>query len=82
MVRGSIKKVIPGRGFGFIRSEGGRDIFFHRSAVQGRAFGRLREGTPVEFNVEDTRKGPRATAVRLGARDGGRRVVEQMATPE
>jgi CspA family cold shock protein len=70
-MRGSIKKVISKNGFGFIRSDGGQDIFFHRSAVRGTAFGRLREGTPVEFDVEETNKGPRAVSVRIGTRDFG-----------
>ncbi len=78
-MRGSVKKVIPEKGFGFIRSDGGRDIFFHRSAVQGRAFGRLKEGTPVEFDVESTNKGPKAISVRIGVPDSGRRATERRA---
>jgi CspA family cold shock protein len=76
-VRGSVRKIISGKGFGFIRADGGRDIFFHRSAVQGRAFDRLKEGTPVEFDVESTTRGPRATSVRIGSADGRRRAAEQ-----
>jgi len=63
-MRGIIKRIIPKRGFGFIQTEGGRDVFFHRSAVQGRAFDRLKEGTAVEFDLEKTAKGPKARVVR------------------
>jgi CspA family cold shock protein len=76
-VRGCVKKVIPGKGFGFILAEGGKDIFFHRSAVQNREFGRLREGTKVEFDVERTNKGPRAISVRIDSHEGERRATER-----
>ena len=40
------------RGFGFIRAEDGREIFFHRTAVDGSKFKFLTEGQSVEFDVE------------------------------
>ena len=56
------------RGFGFIKpDDGGRDVFVHRSNVSG--LGRdegLREGEPVEYDLENTPKGQSAVNVRRG----------------
>lgn len=65
-MHGTIKRVIRDRGFGFIRSTEGREIFFHRSSVQELNFDNLKEGQNVEFEMENGPKGPRAVAVRRG----------------
>ena len=62
-MKGEIKKLIRERGFGFISAEDGREIFFHRSALEGVDFDALDEGNSVEFNVEKGPKGPRAVNV-------------------
>jgi CspA family cold shock protein len=62
--RGTVKKVIVDRGFGFIRSEDGREIFFHRSGLVGTPFEAIREGQAVEFDLEEATRGPRASNVR------------------
>ncbi|HLE24516.1 MAG TPA: cold shock domain-containing protein [Thermodesulfobacteriota bacterium] len=67
-MKGSIKKLVRDRGFGFISAEDGREIFFHTTALQGLTFDSLIEGQSVEFDVEkspkDSRsKGPRAINV-------------------
>jgi len=67
-MKGTIKKLIRERGFGFINTEDGREIFFHTTALQGMTFASLIEGQSVEFDVEkipdDSRnKGPRAINV-------------------
>ncbi len=49
MARGSIKKLIGDRGFGFIAQEDGSEIFFHRSQVLGNGFDSLREGQAVTY---------------------------------
>ncbi|MBI5167739.1 MAG: cold shock domain-containing protein [candidate division NC10 bacterium] len=64
MARGTIKRLIKDRGFGFIKSEDGREIFFHRSALSEREFDALEEGQGVEFEVERGPKGPRAVNVK------------------
>lgn len=52
------------RGYGFIGVEGrDEDVFCHHSALQG-AF-ELREGQKVEFDLEDSPKGPRAANVKI-----------------
>ena len=64
MFKGTIKRLIRDRGFGFIKAEDGREIFFHRSEVQDVDFDSLEEGNAVEFNVEKGPKGRRATSVK------------------
>jgi cold shock protein len=66
-MQGTIKRVIRDRGFGFIRSADGKEIFFHRSSLQELNFDVLKEGQEVEFEMENGPKGPRAVAVRAGA---------------
>lgn len=64
-MKGEIKRLVPFRGFGFIRGENGEDIFFHRSALRAKDFDTLKEGTGVEFNVTRGPKGLRAVSVRI-----------------
>ena len=63
-MQGTIKRVIRDRGFGFIRSAEGQEVFFHRSGLQTLNFESLREGDNVEFELERGDKGPRAVNVR------------------
>ena len=63
-MQGKIKRVVRDRGFGFILTSDGKEVFFHRSGLQGMDFEGLKEGLPVEFEVEQGEKGPRATNVR------------------
>lgn len=63
--RGTIKRLVREKGFGFITAETGGDIFFHRSGFEGD-WDRLREGISVTFAPgETTAKGPRAEDVQL-----------------
>ena len=64
METGTIKRLTD-KGFGFITSGGGKDYFFHRSAVEGVRFEELREGQNVSFNAVRGPKGPTAENVRL-----------------
>jgi cold shock protein len=63
-MQGTIKRVIRDRGFGFIKSTEGQEIFFHRSGLQNITFDGLKEGENVEFEMEKGEKGPRAINVR------------------
>ena len=67
-MQGTIKRVIRDRGFGFIRSTDGQEIFFNRSTLQQMTFDGIKEGEAVEFEMEKGEKGPRATNVRPGAK--------------
>jgi len=63
-MQGTIKRVIRDRGFGFIRTAEGQEVFFHRSGLSGLNFDSLQEGQPVEFELRQGDKGPRAENVR------------------
>jgi CspA family cold shock protein len=65
MVKGTIRRLLEQRGFGFIQSEDGRNVFFHRSEVLRVPFGELQEGQVVEFVVEETPQGPKARRVHV-----------------
>jgi CspA family cold shock protein len=63
-MKGTIKKLFKDRGFGFIKAEDGREIFFHRTSVGGTEFESLTENQAVEFDVEKDPKGPRGKGPR------------------
>lgn len=65
MQTGKIKKLVRDRGFGFISATDGREIFFHQSSLNETQFDSLNEEQDVEFEVEQSPKGPRATNVRV-----------------
>jgi CspA family cold shock protein len=52
MPKGTIRRILLDRGFGFIKSERGEDLFFHSSELQGVEHRFLREGQEVEFEVD------------------------------
>jgi CspA family cold shock protein len=64
MAEGTIKRVAD-KGFGFIDTGTGRDLFFHMSAVEGVRFEDLRQGQRVSFNLGQGPKGPRAENVKV-----------------
>ena len=65
MATGTIKKVVAERGFGFITATDEKEYFFHRNSLDSSLdFDRLVGGEKVEFEVEDSPKGPRANRVR------------------
>lgn len=65
MHTGKIKKLIRERGFGFISDTDGREIFFHQSGLGDIRFDSLTEEQQVEFEVENSPKGPRAIDIKL-----------------
>ena len=65
MPKGTIRRLMRDRTYGFITTEDGKDVFFHRTALRGVSFDSLKEGQSVEFEVEEGPKGPRAVNVRL-----------------
>ena len=63
-MQGTIKRKTD-KGFGFITPDGEeKDVFFHMSSIVDVMFNDLREGDRVEFDMEDSPKGPRAANVR------------------
>jgi cold shock protein len=67
MATGTIKRLVRERGFGFILSQDGTEIFFHRSALTGEGFDSLAEGQAVEFDVEKGAKGARAANMKVSS---------------
>ena len=64
-MKGTIKRIIQERGFGFISAEDGSEVFFHRSALGDVDFDTLEEGGSVEFDLETGYKGPRAVNLKV-----------------
>ena len=57
-MKGTVKWYNPRKGYGFIEGENDGDIFVHRSAIPAETF--LNEGDQVEYEIEDSEKGPKA----------------------
>ncbi|WP_231615840.1 cold-shock protein [Novipirellula artificiosorum] len=64
MAEGKIKRITD-KGFGFIETDTGTDMFFHSSALEGVSYDDLREGQLVSYNVGKGPKGPRAENVQV-----------------
>ena len=63
--KGTIARVMD-RGFGFIKTEEGTDLFFHSNDLEGVEFNSLQAGQEVEFEKSEGREGrPAAVKVRL-----------------
>jgi len=57
---GTVKWFNADKGFGFITTDEGTDVFAHYSQIQKDGFKTLEEGQNVEFEVVDGAKGPQA----------------------
>ena len=64
MAEGTIKRLTD-KGFGFIDTGTGKDMFFHMSNLEGVQYEELQEGQRVSFNEGQGHKGPRAENVRI-----------------
>ncbi len=63
MSTGKVKWFSNKKGYGFILSEEGQEIFVHYSAIEGEGYKSLSEGDPVDFEVSEGPKGPQAENV-------------------
>ena len=64
MSKGTVKRLMRERGFGFILAEDGKEIFFHRSELQNVEFDKLEQGDHLEFTVTKGSKGPEAIGIK------------------
>jgi CspA family cold shock protein len=63
VAKGTVKWFSDQKGYGFIASDSGSDVFVHHSAIQGDGYKSLEQGQEVEFEVEKGPKGEQATKV-------------------
>lgn len=62
-VKGTVKWFNDNKGFGFIKSADGPDVFVHFSAIQGNGHKTLTDGAAVSFELVVGEKGPQAEKV-------------------
>jgi CspA family cold shock protein len=60
---GTVKWFNNSKGYGFIESNGGQDVFVHFRAIRGDGFKTLKDGQKVEFNMIEGQKGLQAEDV-------------------
>jgi CspA family cold shock protein len=63
MTQGVVKWFNDSKGYGFISSDTGEDVFVHHTAIQGEGFKTLAEGDKVEFEIVKGDKGNKAQNV-------------------
>jgi cold shock protein len=64
-LNGTVKWFNPDKGFGFIESEAGEDVFVHFTAIKAEGYKSLDEGQKVQFDIETGQRGPQAANVTL-----------------
>ena len=69
-MQGTIKRIVSDRGFGFIATDTGTELFFHATSVDGANFDGLREGQRVEVTAEMDQRGRGERAVHVRTVDG------------
>jgi CspA family cold shock protein len=63
-MKGKVKWFNNQKGYGFITTETGKDVFVHYSAIQSEGYKSLNEGDDVEFEVTTGSKGEQASNVK------------------
>jgi CspA family cold shock protein len=61
---GTVKWFNNSKGYGFLTSEDGKDVFVHFSSITADGYKSLEEGQKVEFEITDGEKGPQAKDVK------------------
>ena len=63
MATGKVKWFNAEKGYGFITTNEGKDVFVHYSAIQSEGFKTLDEGAAVSFDITESNRGPQASNV-------------------
>ena len=63
MTTGTVKWFNAEKGYGFITSDAGQDVFAHYSAIEGDGFKALEEGQKVSFEITEGNRGPQASNI-------------------
>jgi cold shock protein len=63
-MKGKVKWFDSAKGYGFIQTEEGNDVFVHYTGIEREGFRVLEEGQEVEFEISDGKRGPQATNVK------------------
>ena len=66
----NVARLFQTKGYGFLQTAEGREIYFHKNSVLDRAFGRLKVGTRVRFAEEPGEEGPQASSVQIVGKQG------------
>lgn len=66
-MKGKVIRFNPEKGYGFIKSEDGKDVFFHYSSLVMDGFKTIEPNAEVEFDLEESDKGLRASNIRKAA---------------
>ncbi len=64
MAQGIVKWFNDRKGYGFISQEGGNDVFVHFSSIEATGYKTLSEGDTVDFEIEESDRGPEAKNVK------------------
>ncbi len=64
MLKGKVKWFDTKKGFGFIQSEDGNDVFVHYTSIQTEGFKNLEQDQEVTFDITEGKKGPQASNVK------------------
>lgn len=67
-LEGRITRLDPEKGYGFLVTPDGREIYFHQNSVLNGGFRRIEIGTRVAFSEEPGEEGPQASTVRVKAK--------------
>jgi CspA family cold shock protein len=65
MLKGKVKWFDSNKGFGFITTDGGNEVFVHYTGIEDQRNRSLKEGQEVTFEITEGKKGPQATVVKV-----------------
>jgi len=65
MLKGKVKWFDTKKGFGFITTDEGEDVFVHYTSIVSEGFKDLKEGQEVTFEITEGKRGPQASGVKI-----------------